>query len=184
MERLPGDEPAAPAGSPESDGSVEMVEVVDHAGDVVGLVTRAEMRARRLRHRSVFIAVFSHDGDLLVHRRSDTKDLWPGWWDLAIGGVVAEGESWQDAARRELAEEIGAAGTTIEDLGGGAYSDHDVSLVARCHRTVFDGPFTYADGEVTEAHWVARRDLPEWLAAKPFLPDSLALVLPRLGWWP
>ena len=110
----------------------EQVEVVDADGCVTGVVTRAEMRAARLRHRSVFVAVFSHDGDLLVHRRSDAKDLWPGWWDLAVGGVVAAGEDWDDAARRELSEEIGAHGAVIEPIGGAAYSDADVALVARC----------------------------------------------------
>jgi hypothetical protein len=43
-----------------------------------------------------------------------------------------------------------------------------------------DGPFRFADGEVTEAHWVRLDDLNEWLGAKNFLPDSVALVLPRV----
>jgi 8-oxo-dGTP pyrophosphatase MutT (NUDIX family) len=85
----------------------EMVEEVDSLGTVLRLVTRRQMRAETLWHRAVFIVVRSSSGDVLVHRRADTKDVWPGWWDVAVGGVVSPGESWEVAAQRELAEELG-----------------------------------------------------------------------------
>lgn len=167
---------AHPENSPD-----ELVEEVDGTGAVVRLVTRREMRERALCHRSVFVAVISADDDLLVHRRAETKDVWPGCWDVAVGGVCAPGEDWRDAAVREVGEELGIEGARVEFLGTGAFSDDEVSLVAAvfCCRT--DGPFRFADGEITEAHWVRRADLDEWLSAKVFLPDSVALVLPRLG---
>ena len=87
----------------------EMVEEVDAAGNVLRLVSRREMRAEGLRHRSVFIAVMSEAGQILVHRRAETKDVWPGWWDLAVGGVLSPGESFEDGARRVVAEELGLA---------------------------------------------------------------------------
>lgn len=158
-----------------------MVEEVDITGAVLGLVRRRDMRARSLGHRSVFVAVVSNDDQLLVHRRAETKDVWPRCWDVAVGGVCAPGETWHDAAVRELEEELGMESAAAEMLGTGAYRDGDVSLVAAVFMVRSDGPFHFADGEITEAHWVARADLDEWLAAKQFLPDSVALVLPRLG---
>ena len=158
----------------------EMVEEVDRAGAVLGLVTRREMREKRLWHRSVFVAVVSNDGQILVHRRADTKDVWPGWWDLAVGGVCIPGESWRDAAVRELAEEVGVEGVDVEFVATGAYRDRDVALVAAVFVSRTDGPFRFADGEVTEAHWVRPDDLDEWLGAKNFLPDTVALVVPRV----
>lgn len=158
----------------------ELVEEVDRTGAVIRLVTRREMREKRLWHRSVFVAVVSNDGQVLVHRRADTKDVWPGCWDAAVGGVCAPGESWHDAAVRELAEEVGVEGVDVEFIATGAYCDADVALVAAVCLCRTDGPFRFADGEVTEAHWVRPDDLSEWLAAKEFLPDTVALVLPRV----
>ena len=158
----------------------EMVEEVDLAGHPVGLVSRREMRARRLCHRSVFIAIVSERGQLLVHRRAETKDIWPGWWDVAVGGVVAPGETWESAARRELREELGIHGVPVHLLGTGAYCDRDVRVVAASFVCRTDGPFMFADGEITEAHWVPTDELPVWLSARRFLPDSLAVVLPRI----
>jgi isopentenyldiphosphate isomerase len=159
---------------------VEMVEEVDRSGNVLRLVTRADMRQNNLRHRSVFIAVMSVDGDLLVHQRAEHKDLWPGWWDCAVGGVIAPGEEPDAAARRELTEELGIEGAILQPLGSGAYDDESASLVAWCYSVIHNGPFTFADGEVQRAEWVKPGDLVEWLSAKSFLPDTLALILPRL----
>jgi isopentenyldiphosphate isomerase len=158
----------------------EMVEEIDLTGTVLRLVPRRRMRAEQLCHRSVFIAIMSEKGDLLVHRRAESKDIWPGWWDVAVGGVVGPGETWDAAAVRELREELGIDGVTLEFLGTGAYRDTGVQLVAATFLCRTEGPFTFADGEITEAHWVSRTEIPVWLQGKQFLPDSVALVLPRL----
>ncbi|MBI2709660.1 MAG: NUDIX domain-containing protein [Actinobacteria bacterium] len=160
----------------------QMVEVVDASGRVVRTVPRHEMRSGRLRHRCVFVAVIGSDGRLLVHRRADWKDTAPGWWDVALGGVVGTGEAWDDAARRELAEEAGVAGVTLERLGAGEYADGVVDELAEVYLARTDGPFAFADGEVVEVAWVARAALDAWLAERPVCPDSVALVLPRLPW--
>ena len=158
----------------------EMVEEIDLSGIVLRLVPRRQMRAEHLCHRSVFIAVMSEKGDLLVHKRAETKDIWPGWWDVAVGGVVGPGETWADAAVRELHEELGIEGVRLELLGTGAYRDPDVQLVAATFLCRTEGPFAFADGEITEAHWVSQAEIPVWLQGKQFLPDTVALVLPRL----
>jgi isopentenyldiphosphate isomerase len=154
----------------------ELVDVVDEDDRVVATVTRREMRADRLRHRAVFVIVTSSSGQLLVHRRSEDKDLWPGRWDLGVGGVVGAGESYELAAERELAEEVGVVGVVPAHVADGRYADADVDLVARAFRVVHDGPFRFADGEVVEARWVDADELVELIAGESFVPDSLALL--------
>jgi isopentenyldiphosphate isomerase len=170
---VPGD--AAPPDRPPP--AEELVDVLDAAGAVVGTATRAEMRARNLRHRSVGIVVLDGHGRLLVHRRSDDKDVWPGRWDLACGGVVGAGEAWDDAARRELAEELGIDAVPVL-LGGGVWADADTDAVVRVYAVVHDGPYRFADGEVVEARWVDRAGLDALRATASFCPDSVAIGLP------
>ncbi len=157
----------------------ELVDVVDDDDLVVGTVTRRQMRAERLLHRSVGIAVLGSDGRLLVHRRSDAKDLWPGRWDLAVGGVVGAGESYAVAAARELDEEIGVRGVLVL-IGGDKFVDADVASFGQCYTIVHDGPFSFDDGEVVETRWVDAAALAELLATESFVPDSLSMLLPLL----
>ena len=158
----------------------ELVDIVDEHDAVIDTVTRREMRARRLRHRAVFIAVQHTDGRLLVHQRSHDKDVMPGAWDIAVGGVVGAGESYDDAAVRELAEEIGVEGASLTPWGGGIYADESFELVGRCYHLVHDGPFRFADGEVIEAKWVNRAELDALLRDERVVSDSIALLLDRL----
>jgi isopentenyldiphosphate isomerase len=162
------------------EGTPEQVDVIDENDVVVGQVTRAEMRRRVLRHRAVFAAVVSSEGKLLIHRRSDSKDIWPGWWDIAVGGVVTAGETYDSAMVRELAEEVGIVGATLHPLSKGAYDDPEVSLIGQCYLVRHDGPVEARDGEVVELCWVSVAELQERLERERFLPDSRALLLPGL----
>jgi isopentenyldiphosphate isomerase len=147
----------------------ELVEVVDEAGTVLRLATRAEMRAGNLRHRAVAVVVLTTAGELVAHRRADWKDVWPGRWDVCFGGVAAVGEDWATAARRELAEEAGVEvpASALRSLGSDSYQDESVSWFGPIFAVTHDGPFRPADGE-------------GWLAGRELTADSAAMVVPRL----
>ncbi len=94
---------------------------------------------------------------------------------------MTAGEGWEDAARRELAEELGIepSGTGgLDFLGELSYEDGDVSELCRVWTMSHDGPFTFADGEVVEARFVSLEELAEMLATLPFTADSAAVVAP------
>jgi isopentenyldiphosphate isomerase len=154
----------------------ELVEHVDESGNVLTIVTRHQMRAERLRHRCVYLLVV-HDGHLLVHRRAPDKDIWPGRWDVAAGGVAGAGEAWDEAARRELAEELGIDAEPIE-VGEGAWQGAEAAVIGRVYVVEHPGPFRFDDGEVVEARFVDRTELQVLLDTQPMCPDSVSLALP------
>lgn len=158
----------------------ELVDIVDEADNVVAVVTRREMRADLLRHRAVYIAVQGSDGRLLVHQRSFDKDVRPGAWDIAFGGVVGSGEGYDRSAQRELAEEIGILDAVLTPIGGGSFADEHYTLIGRCYHVVHDGPFHFADGEVIGTRWVNASELADLIATGNVLADSVALLIGRL----
>ena len=69
-----------------TDPGSEPVDVIDDEGRVIGTVTRREMRARRLPHRSTYILVFNGRGELFVHLRTPAKDVY--MTGASMGGQV------------------------------------------------------------------------------------------------
>jgi 8-oxo-dGTP pyrophosphatase MutT (NUDIX family) len=161
---------------------VDTVDIVDEHDVVVRTVPRAEMRRDRLRHRGVFIAVFTTDNRLVIHQRSPDKDVWPSRWDLGAGGVVDAGEFYETAARRELAEELGLDGPdiTLSELGRGYYEDSDVALFARGFACIHDGPYRFTDGEVVALEQTTLANLETILPQRAWCPDSIAFALPLI----
>ncbi len=82
------------------DPGEEIIQVVDDDNRETATVSRREMRARGLVHRASYILVFNSKGELFVQKRTQDKDIYPGYLDVAAGGVVLAGESYEEAARR------------------------------------------------------------------------------------
>ena len=95
------------------DPGEEIVTIVDDQNRVIGSTFRRDMRAQKLPHRATYVLVFNSSGELFVQKRTTNKDVFPGYYDPAAGGVVLAGESYLEAAMRELEEEIGTRNVEI-----------------------------------------------------------------------
>ena len=157
----------------------ERVVIVDEENDVIGSAARGEMRIKGLCHRAVFVFVFNSSGELLIQERTLGKDVWPGFFDLAAGGVVAEGEEYDEAAARELQEEMGIAGVELESRFHFYFQDEECRLWGKAYTCLWDGKIVPQPEEVANII----RDRPEHVLAnsdfRPYTPDSL-LALKKL----
>ena len=58
-------------------------------------------------HLIVHVCLMNEREEMLIQQRSDSVAKWPGMWDLTIGGHVLAGETPEQAAEREVQEELG-----------------------------------------------------------------------------
>jgi 16S rRNA (adenine1518-N6/adenine1519-N6)-dimethyltransferase len=107
---VPTDEPF-PAQSSE-----EIFDVCDEADQVIGQLPRSLVHARKLLHRAVHVFVFNACGELLLQLRSAEKDEYPLCYTSSASGHLGAGESYDEAAPRELEEELGLTGYPLERL--------------------------------------------------------------------
>ena len=153
----------------------ELVDVVDETGRPVGTVSRSVMRARRLPHRSVYVLVFNRGGDLFVHLRTADKDVYPAHWDVAIGGVLAAGESFDAAGRREAREELGVE-LAPERLFPFRWTDAASDVHGMVYRARHDGPFVLQPEEIVRGEFVPLDEVAARAVREPFCPDGLAAL--------
>jgi 8-oxo-dGTP pyrophosphatase MutT (NUDIX family) len=159
--------------------SKELVAVYDAAGRVVGSSTRRRMRAEGLWHAASAVLVLSPDrSKIYVHRRTDTKDIYPGMHDCTAGGVIAAGEDPDVAARRELAEELGVRGVPVRFLFRSVYEQGSVRYHGYVYEALWDGPVVHQPEEVAAGWWMPLAELRERLSDPqwPFVPDGRQFV--------
>jgi isopentenyldiphosphate isomerase len=150
----------------------EIVAWVDDDDRVLAPVTRGEIRRRNLLHRAVYVFVWNRRGELLVHQRTWSKDLYPGYWDVCVGGVPRFDEGYDEAAQRELREELGIHRARVSYLFSFRYRDADSRVLGRAYRAVVDEPLEPQPEEILATSFLPLSQIERWLAEHQVCPDS------------
>ena len=94
----------------------ELLDVVNDDDIVTGHEMRSKVHQRGLQHRGVHVFLLTHDGRLLIQKRSKDRAQYPSAWDCSVSEHVKAGESYRDAAIRGLKEEMGVSEIEIEAI--------------------------------------------------------------------
>jgi 16S rRNA (adenine1518-N6/adenine1519-N6)-dimethyltransferase len=144
----------------------EMFCVVDSQDRVIGAEARDYVHVNNLRHRAIHVLVLNQRGEIFLQRRSIWKDTHPGRWDSSTSGHVDAGESYEEAARRELREEIGVdcALEKIGKLPCSAATGWEFIEAFRCRH---EGPFHLAPMEIETGAFFPLGQVRAWLQRSP-----------------
>jgi isopentenyldiphosphate isomerase len=154
----------------------ELIAWVDRHDQPLGALPRADLRERGLIGRGTYILLFNSAGELCVHRRTLSKAVYPGYWDVAAGGMVQNGESYELSAARELEEELGVSGVALTAHERFFFDQPDNRLWCAVFSAVWDGPLKLQPEEVLEARFISIVQVLHETAEKPYCPDSLAAL--------
>lgn len=154
----------------------ERVAWVDEADHPLGGLPRAQLRSRGLIGRGTYILLFNSAGELCVHRRTLSKAVYPGYWDVAAGGMVMEGEAYDLSAVRELAEELGVEGVTLREYARFFFDQGGCRLWCRAYVAQWDGPLTVQPEEVLEARFMPLGEVLRQTRINLYCPDSLVAL--------
>jgi len=158
------------------DAADELVIIVDKENSEVGVAPRREMRSGRLRHRATYVLVFNTRGQLFVQKRTRTKDVFPGYYDAAAGGVVLARESYEEGAVRELEEELGIRQTPLTSLFDFYYEDEYIRLWGREFFCEYDGELVLQEEEVESGKFMNVDEVFLLAETEPFTPDCLYVL--------
>ena len=154
----------------------EIVEIVDRDNQPIGAVSRRIMRQQILIHRASYILVFNTEGALFLQKRTRSKDIYPGYWDLAAGGVVLAGESYEESAHRELREELGLTNAKLRFLFDQYYEDAGNKVWGRIFSCTSNGPFILQAEEIDYGRFIPLTEIEQLHRSEPVTPDGLQLL--------
>jgi 8-oxo-dGTP diphosphatase len=102
-------------------------------------------------------------GRIFFQMRSATRKLFPNTWDI-VGGHLEEGETPEQAMRREVTEETGwTVRTILATVGEMAYTGDDgIDRVETDFLVLVDGDLTrprLEEGKHTEFRWLSPGEL-------------------------
>ena len=111
----------------------EYFDIVDKNGNLTG---KKKLRSLVHRggdlHKAVHVWILNSENELLIQKRSESKDTYPGHWTFSVGGHVSSGKTSKETVVRETKEELGVE-ISSDDI------DHIFSLTNE-----YNDPFTGA----------------------------------------
>jgi len=144
----------------------EYLDILDDEGNVIGQASQEEVYEKKHGHRIVHVLVINpKTREVYLQQRAETKSFLPGYYCTSAGGHVHAGETYEQAAKRELYEEIGL-GTPVREVHRFVFeADSHKRFIALFVTTATEG-FDFKDKEV---------------AAGGFYPLDAALALVDTG---
>ena len=154
------------------DNEQEIFPIVDEEGRVVGKATRGECHSgSRLLHPVVHLHVFNAQGDVYLQKRPEWKDIQPGKWDTAVGGHSDDGETPEDALKREVREELGITEFTPEFIGKYVFDSQRERELVYVHRTIYDGEIRPSKEELDGGRFWSIQEIREAMGKEVLTPN-------------
>ncbi len=166
--------------------SESLILIVDEQDNPIGAEEMYLAHEKGLIHRIVRIMVEDGQGKLLLQKRSAKMKRWPNCWDNSAAGHVDVGEEYDEAAKRELQEEIGIERANLEELGT-YFTDRKLEDIPhfrrfnRTYKTIATAEEVVIDpGEVSEARWFTLDEVKTLINESPdMVTDGLVDVMSR-----
>ena len=157
-----------------SDICQEMMDVVNRRDEVTGRLPREEIYKQSLMHRIVHVIVFDNTGKIALQKRSSVVSFCPSHWSTSAGGHVQSGESYREAAERELKEELGIS-LPLRLMKKHFYrAPNTPNKFLSVYKAVFDGPFDFDHGVVSEISFFTTKQIGEMIeGGKKIHPELL-----------
>ena len=152
----------------------DLFDILDEDGTPTGITKKRALvhRDGDLHGASHIFVTRLHQGriQVLLQKRSETKDSFPGWLDTSSAGHLDPGETFDQGAQRELAEELGLTGMTPQFLfiqrqdyettfHGSKFHDREIDHVYMLELDQPEEAFQIEACELQSVHWMDARDI-------------------------
>jgi|AntRauTorckE6833_2_1112554.scaffolds.fasta_scaffold00084_21 isopentenyldiphosphate isomerase len=164
--------------------SKEQSILIDEYDNVIGYKDRDRLDASD-RFRITGIWLENNNREVLIAQRAWSKRTHPGLWGPAAAGGVAKGESYEQAAYKELSEEIGVTGVDLRPHKKSLinYPGNEPELLCQWFIGILNSEIstlTLREDEVAQARWVNKLWALDDVMTRPNLYTPSSREWPKL----
>lgn len=137
---------------------MDTIDYVDKEDNIIGVGSRWEAHEKGIIHRIIRIYLYNSKGEILWQKRADHLRTNPGKWNESVAGQVDEGESYREAAQREMREEIGISGVELSEIKKIYLEETEENKRKRfttLFTCIYDGEVHPDPNEVSQVRWVS-----------------------------
>lgn len=147
---------------------MEYVDLVDENDNVIKAVTREYLDRNNLRnYRVVNIIIINSNNQIILAKRSKKKKWFGGCYFFSVGGHVIANENYEDAAYRELEEELGIKCKNLEEIGYFNPMESGTSSFSKLYKLKYDGEFIIDKDEIETMCYFEKKELDRIIIDNP-----------------
>jgi isopentenyldiphosphate isomerase len=148
---------------------MEQLYHVNELDEVIGSVDRDRAHSEEMLHRSGIVFLQRLDREILIQHRSPRKTIFPGCYDASAAFHIAFGETYAEAADRELEEETGIS-TELRYIGKFKHHDPPELQLVAVFIGASDRPVKIDRSEASDAVFCSKQEVERIVAFEKITP--------------
>lgn len=146
---------------------MEYFDLVDEKDNVIGKIKETE-QVQPNKLRFINIIIIDENKKIIVSKRSGNRIIFPNCYDFSVGGHVNSGESYEQAAYRELKEELNIENVKLIEIGYfNPYKDN-VDTFSKLYLSRYNNKIEEYDKEgITDIFYMTIDEIKELIRKEP-----------------
>ena len=148
---------------------MDFFDIVDEEDKIIGKISsQMQSTVKPSQLRFINIVLINDKGEILVPKRSSNRKLFPNCYDFSVGGHVNSGEEYEEAAYRELREELGIKDVELQEIAYFSPFKSDSNTFQKVYILKYNKSIINYDHQGIEGlYYMTKEEIIELLNKKP-----------------
>lgn len=148
---------------------MDFFDIVDEEDKIIGKISsQMQSTVKPSQLRFINIVLINDKGEILVPKRSSNRKLFPNCYDFSVGGHVNSGEEYEEAAYRELREELGIGDVELQEIAYFSPFKSDSNTFQKVYILKYNKSIINYDHQGIEGlYYMTKEEIIELLNKKP-----------------
>lgn len=150
---------------------IEFFDIVNEKDEVIGRIAENNQNTvKPSQLRFINIIIISENNKIIVPKRSSNRKIFPNCYDFSVGGHVNSGENYEEAAYRELKEELGITNVRLQEVAYFSPYTSDSNTFQKVYILKYNNQITNYDNDgIERLYYLSIKEIKKLMNDRPKL---------------